>query len=53
MYEWYYREKKITLMEICKITEVRYNAEDLDYEKILKYYLPAVYREFKDVFFKR
>ena len=53
MYEWYYGEKKITLAEICKITKAHYNAEDLDYEKVLKHRLPAVYKEFKNIFFKK
>ena len=51
VYKWHYGEKKIILTEIYKITEARYNAEDPDYEKVLKHYLPAAYREFKDVFF--
>ena len=45
--------KKITLAEIFKITNVHYNIENLDYKKILKHYLPAVYKEFKDIFFKK
>ena len=53
MYKWYYEEKKITLVEIYKITKVYYNAKDPDYKKVLKYYLPAVYKEFKNIFFKR
>ena len=52
MYKWYYREKKIILTEIYKITEVHYNTEDPDYKKVLKHYLPAIYKEFKDIFFK-
>ena len=52
-YEWYYREKKITLAEICEITEVCHNAEDLNYKKVLKHYLPAAYKEFKDIFSKK
>ena len=40
-------------MSICEIAEVRYNVKDLDYEKILKYYLPATYNEFKDIFFRK
>ena len=53
VYEWYYGEKKIVLMEIYKITEARYNTKDLDYEKILKYRLPAAYKEFKDIISKK
>ena len=53
MYKWYYGEKKITLVEIYKIIKVRYNAENLNYKIILKYYLSAAYREFKDIFFKK
>ena len=52
-HEWHHGEKKITLVEICEITKARYNAEDLDYEKILKHCLPGAYKEFKDVFSKR
>ena len=47
------RGKKITLIEIYKITEVRHNAEDLNYEKVLKHYVLIAYREFKDIFFKK
>ena len=39
-------------MEICEIIKVRYNAEDLNYKKVLKYRLPAVYKEFKNIFLK-
>ena len=53
MYKWYYREKKIFLIEIYKITKARYNTEDLNYKKILKYYLPVAYKEFKDIFSKK
>ena len=52
MYEWYYREKKTTLAEICEITEVYHNTEDPDYKKVLKYYFLAIYKEFKDIFLK-
>ena len=52
MYKWYYGENKITLTEINKIAKARHKTEDLDYEKILKYYLPAAYREFKDFFLR-
>ena len=45
--------KKITLAEIYKITKVRYNTKDLNYKKILKYRLPAAYKEFKNIFFKK
>ena len=40
-------------MEIYNITEVYHNMESLDYKKILKYYLPAAYKEFKNIFFKK
>ena len=40
-------------MEIYKIAEACHNAEDLDYKKVLKHYLPAAYKEFKDIFFKK
>ena len=53
MYEWHYGEKKIILTEIYEIAEVRHNAEDLNYEKALKHCLPAAYKEFKDIFFKK
>ena len=53
VYKWYYGEEKITLAEIYEIAEVRYDAEDLDYKKVLKYCLPIAYREFKDIFFRR
>ena len=53
VYKWYYKEKKIILAEINKITKACHEAEDLDYKKILKYYLPAAYKEFKDIFFKK
>ena len=39
-------------MEISDIAKARYNAEDLDYKEILKYRLPATYKEFKDFFSK-
>ena len=52
MYEWYYGEEKITLAEICEIIKARHDTEDLDYKKILKYCLPAAYKEFKDFFLK-
>ena len=52
MHKWYYGEKKITLAEIYEITEVRHNAEDLNYKKVLKHRLPTIYKEFKDIFFK-
>ena len=37
-------------MEINKITKARHEAEDPDYKKVLKYYLLAAYREFKNIF---
>ena len=52
-HEWYYGEEKITLAEISEIAEARHDAKDLDYKKVLKHYLPAVYKEFKDIFFKK
>ena len=52
MYKWYYGKEKIILAEINKITKARHKAEDLDYKKILKHYLPAAYGEFKDIFLK-
>ena len=52
-YEWYYGEEKIILTEINKITEARHKAEDPDNEKVLKHRLPAAYKEFKDIFFKK
>ena len=40
-------------MKIYKIIKARYNMEDLNYKKILKYYLPAIYKECKNIFFKK
>ena len=40
-------------MEISKIAKTRHKAEDLDYKKILKHYLPTPYGEFKNIFFKK
>ena len=53
VHKWYYGEKKIILAEIYEITKARYDAENPDYKKVLKHCLPAVYKEFKDVFSKR
>ena len=52
VYEWYYGEEKITLVKINKIAEARHEAEDLDYEKVLKYCLLVAYGEFKDFFLR-
>ena len=53
MYKWYYWKEKITLIEISKIAKARHKAEDPDYKKVLKYYLPTAYRELKDIFFNK
>ena len=52
-YEWWYREEKIITTKINKITEARRQAEDPDYERSLKKRLQVVYKEFKDIFFKK
>ena len=48
-HEWYY-EEKTTLIEISEIAEARHEVKDPDYKKVLKYCLPAAYKEFKDFF---
>ena len=53
VHKWYYGEEKITLTEINKIIKARYKAEDPDYKNVLKYHLPAIYKEFQDIFFKK
>ena len=40
-------------MEINNIIKVCYNTENPDYEEVLKYCLPAAYKEFKDIFLKK
>ena len=53
VYKWYYGEEKIILAEISEIAKARHEAEDPDYKKVLKYRLPAAYKEFKDIFYKK
>ena len=49
-YKWYYGEEKITLAKFNEIAEARHKAEDPDYKKVLKYYLPIACGEFRDFF---
>ena len=53
VHEWYYREERISLAEITIILKARYKKEDPEYAATLRNRLPAVYREFKDVFSRK
>ena len=38
---------------MSEIAKARHDAEDPDYERVLKHRLPAAYKEFKDIFSKK
>ena len=52
-HKWYYGEEKTLLVEITVILEARYEEKDLEYAVTLRSRLPAVYREFEDVFSRK
>ena len=52
-HEWHYGEERTSLVEITVISEARYEEEDPGYAATLRSRLPAVYREFKDMFSRK
>ena len=52
-HEWHYGEERTSLAEITIILKARYKKEDPEYTATLRSRLPAVYREFKNIFSRK